>query len=61
MGDREGMAGRKSVSLPVDLWKRIDDFRFSNRIGAEAEAIRRLLELGLLAAEKDGKRPKGKK
>jgi hypothetical protein len=38
---------RKSVSLPVDLWRKVENFRFGNRIATESEAIRRLIELGL--------------
>lgn len=50
------MAGRKIVSLPPDLEKAVDDFRFENRFGTESEAIRRLIELGLEAARST---PKG--
>jgi hypothetical protein len=42
---------RKSVSVPESLWKRIDDYQFANRLKKESEAVRRLLELGLQAAE----------
>lgn len=38
---------RKMVSLPDDMWQQIDDYRFSNRIHTEAEAIRRLIRAGL--------------
>ena len=41
------MTIRKVVSLPEDLAKRLEDFRFNNRIKSEAEAMRRLIELGL--------------
>ncbi len=41
---------RKLVSLPRELLRAIEDFRFENRIKTEAEAIRRLIELGLKAA-----------
>lgn len=40
---------RKIVSLPRDLWGKVDDYRFGNRLSTEAEAIRRLLHLGLAA------------
>jgi len=33
--------------MDKDLLKRIDDFRFENRIGSRSEAIRRLIEEGL--------------
>lgn len=51
------MASRKIVSLSAELAKAVDDYRFENRIPTEAEAIRRLIELGLAAATatpKDG-------
>ena len=41
------MDTRKIVSLPAQLAKAIEDFRFGERISTEAEAIRRLIEAGL--------------
>lgn len=41
---------RKQVSLPAETARAIEEYRFNNRIGAESEAIRRLIELGLEAA-----------
>jgi len=38
---------RKIVSLPPDLAKAFEDYRFENRFKSEAEALRRLIELGL--------------
>ncbi len=38
--------------MPDELVQRIQDYRFENRIASEAEAIRRLIELGLDAAKK---------
>ena len=35
---------RKSVSLPLGLAKRLDDFRFEHRFKSESEAVRALLE-----------------
>jgi len=43
------MVTRKIVSLPAELAKAVDDFRFENRLRSEAEAIRILLEAGLAA------------
>lgn len=43
------MDTRKIVSLPAQLAKAIEDFRFGERISTEAEAIRRLIEAGLEA------------
>jgi metal-responsive CopG/Arc/MetJ family transcriptional regulator len=39
-----------------DLLKRVDDFRFDNRINSRSEAVRRLIESGLESAK-----PKAKK
>lgn len=47
MEDAPAPAPRKSVSLPADLWKKVEDYRFNNRVPTESEAIRRLIELGL--------------
>jgi hypothetical protein len=41
------METRKIVSLPAELAQAIEDYRFANRMKTEAEAIRRLIELGL--------------
>ena len=46
------MVTRKIVSLPAELAKAVDDFRFENRLRSEAEAIRILLEAGLEAKRK---------
>ena len=43
---------RKTVSLPSSLWRQIEDFQFENRVKRDAEAIRRLIELGLENAKK---------
>jgi metal-responsive CopG/Arc/MetJ family transcriptional regulator len=43
---------RKLVSLPREMVGRIEEFRFSNRIKTESEAIRRLIEAGLSAQPK---------
>ncbi len=37
--------------MEEDLLKRIDDFRFDNRINSRSEAIRRLIEEGLKASD----------
>jgi len=41
------------INFVVDdeLLKRIDDFRFENRINSRSEAIRRLIEEGLKASD----------
>ena len=39
----------KIVSLPASTWQKVADYRFNERIAAEAEAIRRLIEKGLRA------------
>ena len=38
---------RKNVTLPVTMWQEIADYRFTERIGSEAEAVRRLLVAAL--------------
>lgn len=40
---------RKLVSIPRDLAQEIDEFRHEARIGAESEAVRRLIRAGLAA------------
>jgi metal-responsive CopG/Arc/MetJ family transcriptional regulator len=45
---------RKLVSLPREMVKAIEDFRFANRIKTESEAIRRLIEAGLTAQKAKG-------
>ena len=54
------MDTRKIVSMPAELAKAIEDFRFDERISTEAEAIRRLLEAGLKAHGRSGA-PKSRK
>jgi hypothetical protein len=53
LGRPKSMETRKIVSLPAELAQAIEDYRFANRMKTEAEAIRRLIELGL------GKAPVG--
>jgi hypothetical protein len=43
---------RKMLSMPREPLKAIDDYRFENRIRTESQAIHRLIELGLKAAER---------
>ena len=45
-------ATRKSVTLPNSMWAEVAEFRFSERIGSEAEALRRLVQAGLRAEAK---------
>ena len=45
-------ATRKSVTLPDSMWAEVAEFRFSERIGSEAEALRRLVQAGLRAEAK---------
>lgn len=47
---------RKLITLSRDLAKRVEDFRFSQRLKTEAEAFRQLIESGLAAEEKKAKR-----
>jgi hypothetical protein len=41
------MESRKMVSLPAELAEQVEDYRFANRLKTEADAIRRLIQLGL--------------
>ncbi|HVI91155.1 MAG TPA: hypothetical protein VM659_22845 [Dongiaceae bacterium] len=43
---------RKIVSLPPDLAKAFEDYRFENRFKSEAEALRKLIEMGLEQARR---------
>ncbi len=53
MSDDSAKPMRKSVSLPAALWEQVDAYRFGNRIGTEAEALRRLIEFGLKHANEN--------
>jgi len=48
---------RKQVSLPAEIAKAVDDYRFDRRISTESEAIRRLIELGVKTASAAPKEP----
>jgi metal-responsive CopG/Arc/MetJ family transcriptional regulator len=53
--------GKMNVLLLVEkkLLERVDDFRFAQRIPTRAEAMRRLIELGLVSAKPKAKAKKG--
>lgn len=38
---------RKFLAIPRELWAKVEDFRFAERIGTESEALRRLIEAGV--------------
>jgi hypothetical protein len=46
---------RKVIQVPKEMSRRIARYRFGNEINAESEAIRRLIEKGLEAAEAEGR------
>ncbi len=48
---------RKSVTLPDSMWQEIADYRFAERIGSEAEAVRRLILVGLRAEKRKAAKP----
>jgi metal-responsive CopG/Arc/MetJ family transcriptional regulator len=48
------------LTMEEDLLKRIDDFRFDNRINSRSEAIRRLIEEGLKASDRSMQKSKNK-
>lgn len=43
---------RLHVSMPPEEVEAVDTYRFANRIGSRAEAIRQLVKKGLESAEK---------
>jgi hypothetical protein len=40
---------RKTVSLPVSVWRLVEDFRWGERVKYESEALDRLIRRGLAA------------
>ena len=44
------MRARKYIILDADQVRRFDDFFFATRAKSEAEALRRLIDLGLMAS-----------
>jgi hypothetical protein len=58
-GSEDGMAGagggetaypvRKALGFTAEQWARVRAFRFEHRFGTEAEAVRKLLDLGMEA------------
>jgi Arc/MetJ-type ribon-helix-helix transcriptional regulator len=49
MAKPKTMETRKLVSMPAQLANAIEDYRYTNRIPSDSEAIRRLIEAGLKA------------
>lgn len=43
---------RLHITLPSSVVRAVEDFRFTERVPSRAEAIRRLIELGLAASRK---------
>jgi hypothetical protein len=56
----EARTVRKVVSFSASEWKRIDDWMYEARVRVEAEAIRRLIEVGLRASEAGARDETGK-
>ena len=48
---------RKNLTLHNDLWAEIAEYRHDQRIGTEAEAVRRLIVAGLKAEGYGGGKP----
>jgi hypothetical protein len=42
---------RKALQFTAAQWEEIRTFRFDQKIGTEAEAVRRLIEMGLKASK----------
>jgi hypothetical protein len=53
----EQIPERIMTPMVPSLVKAIDDYRYQHRIPSRAEAIRRLIELGLKAAQKAAEEP----
>ena len=53
MSSDEDTTIRKTISLPLSLWRRVEDFQFEARVKRDTEAVRQLLEIGLEAHERD--------
>lgn len=51
---------RVSVTLDDELLKKIDDYRFENRIMSRSLALNELIKLGLEELEKQLKKEEGK-
>lgn len=49
----ENMWVKKLITVRAEMAQRIENFRFGHRIGAESEALRRLIEIGLREAERE--------
>jgi hypothetical protein len=45
---------KKLIAITPEMAKAIEDYRFANRLKAEAEAIRQLIETGLSAKKSSG-------
>lgn len=43
---------RKSVTLPKSMWDEMAEYRFTQRITTEAEAVRRLIQAALKMGRK---------
>lgn len=51
---------RKTIILPDSLWEEVSEYRHSQRIGSEMEALRRLIRAGLKAeGERERRRRPG--
>jgi hypothetical protein len=63
MGTTDDPFTRKSITLQDSLWAEVADYRFAERLASEAEAVRRLILLGLasLGGNRKGKATDGEK
>ena len=53
----EPLSERIITPMPKSLVSAVDDYRYANRIASRAEAIRRLIELGLRAPPSPEREP----
>lgn len=52
MTDATPRSSRKLVTITLDMARRVDDYRWGQRIPSESEALRRLIVLGLDEVER---------
>jgi Arc/MetJ-type ribon-helix-helix transcriptional regulator len=55
------MKVKKLLEMPMELWEKIEEIRFSARFKTESEAMRYLLELGATTHVRKGQRHPNKK
>jgi hypothetical protein len=49
---------RKALQFTAEQWERVRAYRFEQKIDKEAEAVRRLIDLGLKATKEQPAKPR---